>query len=167
MALTGWTQPRLQPRFLPTKRNGQAVDLTMPLQSRMSDGHAKRHLQELRVLHLQVRDTTSALATGEVADFLEHLAVLELGCAALRRSLYDVADLAGFSSDFQQATPDLTRQIHDERLELTKSNYRFSALLRRRRRSVELLLRHYQSSSREILSGLEHSPALRRISAEA
>jgi hypothetical protein len=144
------------------------MDETMSTNSYVSDGDfdAHRHLSDLRALHMQLRETTLALATEEAPAFLECLAMLELHCALLGQSFRETAHSAGPSSLCRQAVPELAKQIQDEHLELARGNYRFSALLRRRQRSVELLLRHYQSLSREVLPGSESPPAMRRISAE-
>jgi len=139
----------------------------MPLQSCIGESREQRRLLELRALRLQVREMTSALATGEVAALLERLAALELGCAAFGTSLRESVSTARSLSDCQAATPELAGQIQNEHLELARLSYRFSALLRRRRRSVELLLRHYQSISRGSGPVSDNATTMQRISAEA
>lgn len=127
---------------------------------------SRQHLVNLRALLKQLRETTSALATKEAPQLVESFSLLELGCARLQQSLQKITPAARSSDLPLGTTTGLAEQIHTAHLELARLNYRFSALLRRRWRSVEILLRHYQSISRELGPDSEHPPAMRRISAE-
>jgi hypothetical protein len=140
----------------------------MPPNSSMSelDCRANQRLLNVQALRIQLIETTSALATESSPEFLQRLALLELGCARLGQSLLEGAADRGSSSTCGRVPPELAVQIREEHVKLARLNYRFSGLLRRRCRSVELLLRHYQSLSRELGPGSEHPRATRSISTE-
>jgi|SRR5271165_461102 len=116
------------------------------------DSDAQEHLSELQALCLELEAATLALAGNESSKFLVHLDRLEFRCACLRQSLQKAiprADSLGCPVDVSRVLADNIRAAH---LDLNRLSYGFSALLRRRSRSVSLLSRHHHSLSGSIMA---------------
>ncbi len=120
-------------------------------------------LAVLQQLCFEIEASNLALADCRLAAFQEHTSRLEGLCGHLQRQW----DLTSASVGVINRTPDaLDQRILNLRNRVTEANYRLSALLRRSRRTVSLLARHYQTMFRGCRAGSECSADLRRWSSE-
>lgn len=137
--------------------------MTESLHPSSSEDHTSEQLAVLQALCAEVSVAYLALVNNELAAFQEHTSQLDELCVRLQRHRISTPgrDDAGRPTSIG---PD--GRILSVVSRLSKECYRLSALVRRRRRTVHVLSRHYQTVIHSACDGADGSPNLHTWSSE-
>ena len=123
-------------------------------------------LAVLQQLCAELQAAYLALADNTLTRFRDHTSRLGELSASLRRLQRQAPAALELGDSSETAASALAERILAERYRLAEISYRLSALLRRNRRSVGLLARHYRTMFPAVSASDGCAPKLRTWSAE-
>ena len=127
------------------------------------EDQASEQLSILQQLCAEVSAANRALVDNDLGGFQEHTSRLDGLCSSLRRQRMVTSGREAGSHRIPIAPDDRIRTSH---YRLSEACYRLSAMVRRRRRTVSLLARHYRTMVNTSSAGADGSPNLHTWSAE-
>lgn len=115
------------------------------------------HLAQVRVLSQAIVSAISAIEKNDLQQFENHLAVQETVCnrlADIRKTLSTTAKMNAVAGD-DLAGQQLLQQVRQAHVALAQINFVYAALLKRARRSTELIAGLYRSQG----EGYDRNPS--------